>query len=152
MDKPVEIKPGNYGERVLDDSHPQPEIADSQPTLLYAQAPLLAVFLLFVGISFLWIKVITPNGLAASTDSIYYMETAASFQEGKGASISNRELTAFGKEKILPVTIWPPLYPALIATVLSEPLFYCVFCTASLSRYYSIILLYGVKLYFSHSM
>ncbi|MFT4826080.1 MAG: hypothetical protein ACJAUG_001043 [Halioglobus sp.] len=114
MGKPAEANTEAIREDLQDNSY-------IQPKSLYTHAPLIAIFLLFVGISFIWIKVITPYGLATSTDSIYYLETATSFQDGKGASIADRELTAFGKEKVLPVTIWPPLYPALLAVLLSEP-------------------------------
>lgn len=90
MDKTSEDKSKIMNEILLDSRH-------YQSRSFYTYAQLITIFLLFVGISFFWIKVVTPDGLAASTDSIYYIETAASLQDGRGASMGNREIAAFGK-------------------------------------------------------
>ena len=84
------------------------------------------------------------HGTATSMDSITYINVAKSIAEGKGVVVPNYELAG---ENFSPMTMWPPLYPALLSTL----------CTGSeciaprvreLSIYLNVLLLLGSSLIF----
>lgn len=75
----------------------------------------LLVFIVFFLFSVLFVKVLAPYGLATSPDSLSYMEVARSIQNGDGPVGLDREFKLTLKKETVPVTIWPPLYPTIIA-------------------------------------
>jgi hypothetical protein len=78
----------------------------------------LLIFVVFFFFSVLFIKALAPHGLATSPDSLSYMEMANNIQNGNGAVGLNRSFTSFPKKELVPITIWPPLYPVVIAKLL----------------------------------
>jgi hypothetical protein len=76
------------------------------------------IFLLFLVVAILLVKVVTPSGLSSSPDSLFYLGMADSFQKGAGANVLDRSPENFGQQVYEAVTIWQPLYPAFLATVL----------------------------------
>lgn len=57
----------------------------------------------------------TPVGAALSMDSLYYLSTAGNILEGNGITHSTHALSG---SALQPTTLWPPLYPALVAAIM----------------------------------
>lgn len=56
----------------------------------------------------------TPVGAALSMDSLHYLSTAGNILEGNGFTRSTHALTG---PALQPTTLWPPLYPVLLAAI-----------------------------------
>ncbi len=56
----------------------------------------------------------TPVGAALSMDSLYYLSTANNILDGKGIAYTTYALTG---PEVQATTLWPPLYPVLLAGV-----------------------------------
>ena len=75
----------------------------------------LAAGVVFVAAAFFALRAMAPIGVAATPDSINYLEAAANVRSGHGLVLNAYHLD--GRPAFTPFTLWPPLYPLVLALV-----------------------------------
>jgi hypothetical protein len=66
-------------------------------------------------VAFAIVLLLTPFGAAVSPDSILYLDIATHIHNGLGVASTDYALAHAGANLAVPNTIWPPLYPAMLA-------------------------------------
>lgn len=100
---------------------------------------LLAVLLCLLCAYVIWLK-INPYGSALTPDSLNYLDIARNIAHGDGLSATNRAIAA--SQKLIPSTVWPPLYPYLLSWFVSDDFAQGPYASASLA----LVLLAGFSL------
>lgn len=82
----------------------------NQPSRLAGLAP----YFLFAIMAALLVLSHTPVGAALSMDSLFYLSSAGNLLQGNGITYDSYALSGNAYE---PLTLWPPLYPIVVAGV-----------------------------------
>jgi hypothetical protein len=72
-------------------------------------------------VAFAVVLYLTPFGAAVSPDSILYLDIATHIHNGQGVTSTDYALAHAGENRAVPNTIWPPLYPAVLALSATQP-------------------------------
>lgn len=72
-------------------------------------------YVFFAVVASLLLYTHTPLGTALSMDSLFYLSTAVNILDGDGIAYTTYALNG---PEVQPTTLWPPLYPILLAGVL----------------------------------
>jgi hypothetical protein len=84
-------------------------------------AGLLVHALAAIAVAVAIVTLLTPFGAAVSPDSILYLDIATHIHDGQGVTSTDYALARAGENLAVPNTIWPPLYPTLLAIGAAPP-------------------------------